>query len=215
MKAGVASTWYRVFAADRRGVASGSKWDYNEWQMKPALIALRAKKAPHRPAAKKALVPTAAGQRIASTYSKDRHGMVLYYIRTALGRRLTYDVPVWQQIKATEAGLPESELTDLQTSLDVSSERIFSLVGLSKATFHRRKATGTNLSPLVSDRVVRFALLLSKAIKILGSEDDAKKWMNSPQFGLGGAVPLDYAKTEVGANEVENLLGRIEYGVYT
>jgi uncharacterized protein (DUF2384 family) len=35
------------------------------------------------------------------------------------------------------------------------------------------------------------------------------------QPGLGGAVPLDFAKTEIGAREVENLLGRIEYGVYS
>jgi len=28
-------------------------------------------------------------------------------------------------------------------------------------------------------------------------------------------VPLDYARTEAGAREVENLLGRIKYGVYS
>jgi uncharacterized protein (DUF2384 family) len=28
-------------------------------------------------------------------------------------------------------------------------------------------------------------------------------------------VPLDYAETEIGAREVEDLLGRIEYGVYS
>jgi len=89
------------------------------------------------------------------------------------------------------------------------------MLGISKATFHRRKGTGKKLKPSVSDRVVRFAKLLGKAIKVLGDLDDAKRWLNSPQFGLGGAVPLDYAKTEVGAREVENLLGRIEYGVYS
>jgi putative toxin-antitoxin system antitoxin component (TIGR02293 family) len=66
-----------------------------------------------------------------------------------------------------------------------------------------------------SDRVVRFARLLGQAIKLMGDEEDARQWLNSPQFGLGGAVPLDYAKTEVGAREVENLLGRIEHGVYS
>ena len=30
-----------------------------------------------------------------------------------------------------------------------------------------------------------------------------------------GAVPLDYAETEIGAREVDNLLGRIEYSVYS
>ncbi|TAK90866.1 MAG: DUF2384 domain-containing protein [Verrucomicrobia bacterium] len=39
--------------------------------------------------------------------------------------------------------------------------------------------------------------------------------MKAPQFGLGGTAPLVYARTETGAQEVENLLGRIEYGVYS
>jgi uncharacterized protein (DUF2384 family) len=39
--------------------------------------------------------------------------------------------------------------------------------------------------------------------------------LKHPQYGLGGAVPLDYAETEVGAREVDNLLGRIDYGVYS
>ncbi|WP_082407641.1 MbcA/ParS/Xre antitoxin family protein [Verrucomicrobium spinosum] len=38
--------------------------------------------------------------------------------------------------------------------------------------------------------------------------------LNAPQTGLGGAIPLDYARTEVGAREVEALLTRIEHGVY-
>jgi putative toxin-antitoxin system antitoxin component (TIGR02293 family) len=63
--------------------------------------------------------------------------------------------------------------------------------------------------------VLRFARLLGKAIKVFGSEDDARQWLGSPQVGLGGSAPLDYATTEIGAREVENLLGRIEYGVYS
>jgi putative toxin-antitoxin system antitoxin component (TIGR02293 family) len=181
--------------------------------MKPTSVGADAKKAPLGAAKKSQIVKL--GGRIASVYSKDVQGLVLLHVGTALGHPPAHDVPVSLQVKAMEAGLRESELTDLQTSLDLSSERVLSLVGLSKATFHRRKTTGTNLNPLVSDRVVRFAMLLSKAITVLGSQDEANKWLKSPQFGLGGAVPLDFAKSEVGAREVENLLGRIEYGVYT
>ena len=32
---------------------------------------------------------------------------------------------------------------------------------------------------------------------------------------LGGATPLDFAKTEPGAREVENVLGRLEHGVFS
>ena len=118
-------------------------------------------------------------------------------------------------VKVLEVGLPVTELTALQTSLAVPTERLAPMLGISKATFHRRKGAGTKLKPAVSDRVVRFARLLGQAIRVFGDLEDAKQWLNSPQFGLGGAVPLDYAKTEVGAREVENLLGRIEFGVYS
>ena len=56
---------------------------------------------------------------------------------------------------------------------------------------------------------------MGRAVEVLESEENARRWLTSPQFGLGGAVPLEYAETEVGAREVEDLLGRIEHGVYS
>jgi putative toxin-antitoxin system antitoxin component (TIGR02293 family) len=117
-------------------------------------------------------------------------------------------------IEALRVGLPFAELTELQASLRVPMEKLGPKLGISKATLHRRKASG-KLDPAESDRVVRFARLMGKAVEVLQSEHHARQWLTSPQFGLGGAVPLDYADTEVGAREVEDLLGRIEYGVYS
>jgi putative toxin-antitoxin system antitoxin component (TIGR02293 family) len=56
---------------------------------------------------------------------------------------------------------------------------------------------------------------MGRAVEVLESEEGARRWLNSPQVGLGGEIPLDYAQTEVGAREVEDLLGRIEFGVYS
>lgn len=118
-------------------------------------------------------------------------------------------------VEVLQIGLPFQELQDLQTSLAVPVEKLAPMLGISKATFHRRKGDDSKLPPAVSDRVVRYARLLGFAVKVFGNLEDAKQWLSSPQFGLGGAVPLEYAKTEIGAREVENLLGRIQYGVYT
>jgi putative toxin-antitoxin system antitoxin component (TIGR02293 family) len=118
-------------------------------------------------------------------------------------------------VDVLRAGLPFQELEDLQMRLAVPAEKLAPLLGISKATFHRRKGAARTLPPAVSDRVVRYARLLGQACKVFEDLEAAKHWLNAPQFGLGGAVPLDYARTEVGAREVENLLGRIEYGVYS
>jgi putative toxin-antitoxin system antitoxin component (TIGR02293 family) len=65
------------------------------------------------------------------------------------------------------------------------------------------------------DEAVRSARLLRLAVRTFESTANARAWLTSPQFGLGGAIPQDVAQTEVGAREVEDLLGRIEYGVYS
>lgn len=110
-------------------------------------------------------------------------------------------------------GLPFAELEALQESLDVPMEKLAPLLGISKATLHRRKAAG-RLDSAESDRVVRYARLLGLASQVLETPGNARLWLGTPKQALGGAVPLHYAETEFGAREVEDLLGRIEYGVY-
>lgn len=117
-------------------------------------------------------------------------------------------------VELLRAGLPVEELNDLQATLAVPMEKLVPMLGISRATLHRRKTEG-RLDQAESDRVVRYARLMGKAVEVMESEEDARQWLSSPQFGLGGAVPLEYAETEVGAREVEQLLGRMEYGVYS
>lgn len=110
--------------------------------------------------------------------------------------------------------MPFTDLENLGRSLDLSLERLSWLIGISRATLHRRKKEG-HLQFQESDRVVRYERLFSQAAGVFGSKNQALGWLRSSQRGLGGAVPLEYARTEVGAREVEKLLGRIDYGVYS
>jgi len=145
---------------------------------------------------------------------KKTGGVVNFCVHGPAVNILASDFTPSKLIEVLRGGLPVRELDDLQASLAMPMDKLVPMLGISKATLHRRKAGG-RLGQAESDRVVRFAKLLGKAVKVFGDLEDAKQWLNSPQFGLGGAVPLDYATTELGAREVENLLGRIEYGVYS
>lgn len=137
-----------------------------------------------------------------------RQGKVVQAIGTGTA------VAAGKVVAIVQQGLDVSELEDLRGALDLPIEKLAAKIGMSKATFHRRQQGG-KLTPDESDKVVRFARLMGRAVTTFGSEDAARQWLNSPQRGLGDAVPLDYAETEVGAREVDNLLGRIEYGVYS
>jgi len=141
-------------------------------------------------------------------------GVVRFCVHGPTGKIVAADFTPSKLIQALQVGLPVQELDDLQASLAVPMEKLVPMLGISKATLHRRKVGG-RLGPSESDRVVRFARLMGKAVGVMESEAAAREWLAAPQFGLGGAIPLVYAETEVGAREVEDLLGRIEHGVYS
>ena len=117
-------------------------------------------------------------------------------------------------IRKIQKGLRFSELETLQNSIGMPFEQLAAKLCISRSTLQRRKAAG-RLSPDESDKVLRFARLLEHATDVFGDVDKGRAWLKHPQYGLGGAVPLDYAETEIGAREVDNLLGRIDYGVYS
>lgn len=161
----------------------------------------------------------AAGKRVdrkvgQSEGRKAGGGVVAYWVHGTSGTMGSEEFTPSRLIRALKVGLPVHELDELRGDLDLPMEKLVPMLGISKATLHRRKAAG-RLDVAESDRVVRFARLLGKAVSVLESIEDARRWLRSPQVGLGGSIPLEYAETEVGAREVENLLGRIEYGVYS
>jgi putative toxin-antitoxin system antitoxin component (TIGR02293 family) len=117
-------------------------------------------------------------------------------------------------IRRIQQGLRFRELEALQDNIDMPLEQLAVKLAISRSTLQRRKAVG-RLSPDESDKVMRFSRLLGHAAEVFGNIDKARAWLKHPQRGLGGAVPLDYAETEVGAQEVDKLLGRIKYGVYS
>lgn len=51
------------------------------------------------------------------------------------------------------------------------------------------------------------------AAKVFGNETSATLWLYTPQFGLGGEIPVDAIRTKKGVGEVEAVLVQIEYGM--
>ncbi|TMB42922.1 MAG: DUF2384 domain-containing protein [Deltaproteobacteria bacterium] len=114
------------------------------------------------------------------------------------------------------AGLPIAEFDALRELLGLTVESLASRVGTSIATLSRRRQSGQPLDAGHSDRLLRLARLFRLATELHdGDEEAARDWLSKPARALDGETPLDRADTEAGAREVENLIGRLEHGVYT
>jgi len=122
----------------------------------------------------------------------------------------------WSELmRITARGLAFEALAHLQRNTGLSIESLLDWLQISSRTLARRKQQGRFL-PEESDRLLRASRVFGKALELFeGDRDAASEWMSSAQPALGGDTPIEVSRTELGSREVENLVGRLEHGVYS
>ncbi len=138
-------------------------------------------------------------------------GSTAQYLYVALLGLRTYELlKIYRQV---QKGLPFSAFQRFQRNTAFTPGQLAGLVQLPARTIARRKAAG-RLEPDESDRLLRAARVFGRALELFeGEADAARDWLLKRQPLLGGLVPLDLATTDVGALEVERLIGRLEHGI--
>jgi putative toxin-antitoxin system antitoxin component (TIGR02293 family) len=118
-------------------------------------------------------------------------------------------------IHQVEQGLPFEALESLGAASGLSVPVIATVIGLPERTLARRKKAG-RLSTGESERLLRASTVFEKAVELFeGDVKPAVTWLTSPKKALANRLPLEYSRTELGAREVEDLMGRLENGVFS
>lgn len=138
-------------------------------------------------------------------------------ITEALGGRSVFKERLADYTAVTDrarAGLPYAALEAVAKRYEVPVARVADILGLPPRTLARRKKE-RRLSPEESDRLVRLARVTAVADDVLETPKIAGEWLRTPNRALGGAAPIDLLGTDLGAEQVETILVRIDYGVYS
>jgi putative toxin-antitoxin system antitoxin component (TIGR02293 family) len=117
--------------------------------------------------------------------------------------------------KATRAGLSVNSLDMLAEELSMQRIAVAKLLGISERTLSRRVTSNSRLTAAESDRIVRLARVLALAQETLGNREKASRWLQTSNRALEGDKPFDRLDTDIGVRSVEQVLGRIEYGLYS
>jgi putative toxin-antitoxin system antitoxin component (TIGR02293 family) len=136
-------------------------------------------------------------------------------LASALGgaRALGVRIETVAQLRTrTRAGLPFASLQSLGEAYAIDRKRLAAILAIPERTLARRKRE-KRLRTDESDRLLRVARIAALAETTLGGREAAVRWLHRPNRALGNAVPLAYLDTELGAREVEDLLGRIAHGI--
>ena len=115
-------------------------------------------------------------------------------------------------IKAVREGLPVEVYAALKTKMNVTDKALSKALGISERTILRRKREG-RFKLVESERIMRLVRLYDLAKSVLEDLDNAVGWLQQKNVSLGMETPLEYADTELGGREVEELLYRIEYNL--
>ncbi len=118
----------------------------------------------------------------------------------------------WTQV--VEEGLPVLDLVEFGRTSGFTTEELAKLVHIPPRTYARRVKAKARLDIPEGERAVRIMRLYDLAKQIFVTHEATRRWMNSALPALGGRTPLDLARTEPGARQVENVIGAIQHGIY-
>ena len=88
------------------------------------------------------------------------------------------------------------------------------LIGVARNTLINKKGA-ERFDISISEKIISLAELFTHGIDVFGSMDSFKNWLVQPNRALGMVTPFSLLCSQYGRNEVDTILGRIEWGVYS
>ncbi len=116
-------------------------------------------------------------------------------------------------VRKVEEGLPVMEVVRFSKQAGFTNDELARLIQIPLRTYARRVAGKERLKTHEGERAARLMRLFNRAREVFGSDENTRGWFNARVLALGWKTPLEYAQTEPGAREVENIIGRIEHGI--
>jgi putative toxin-antitoxin system antitoxin component (TIGR02293 family) len=113
---------------------------------------------------------------------------------------------------AATARIAPAALGDLSRR-GYSEDEIFALV-VPKRTLARRKAANEPLTVEETDKALRLERIAVQAERVFGDADKAHRWLRKAKREIKGETPLAWLASEAGARVVEEMLFRIEHGIF-
>ena len=111
--------------------------------------------------------------------------------------------------EVVEKGLDKSAYLMLRDIIDSPSVELNRVIRISARTIQRRE----RFHPDESERILRVASAFQHALSLFEDLNKARNWFHTAKKALNNNSPFDYCDTDIGATEVKDLLGRLDYGI--
>lgn len=150
---------------------------------------------------------------VVTTTNNSQERWIVTYANLIGQRKLLHEISttnIQTIIDGLSRGLPTNAIDKVTDLIGINKGALSKILDVSPRTLSRRDT----LKSSASERLLRVSALFQQTLEVIGERKEAQRWFTEPKKALGGKTPFELSETDVGAREVEDLLGRIEYGVY-
>ncbi len=118
-------------------------------------------------------------------------------------------------IRLASAGINVDVIVNFSNYFNLTKESVAQILDISEPTLYRWIKANKSLNRNFSIKLFEIADLFLYGEEVFGKRDAFFKWINLPNDALGGMEPKELIEVPGGVSKVRDLLGRIEYGVYS
>jgi putative toxin-antitoxin system antitoxin component (TIGR02293 family) len=135
-------------------------------------------------------------------------------ILAAASKNAESGLTTYQKIALIDEGISKTDLEKFKERAGWDYNQLSDILGVARAKLIAKKGN-ERFDKQVSEKIVSLADLYSYGYEVFEDEDRFNRWIFSSIHALGGLAPFDYLDTHYGREEIKNLIGRIDYGVYS
>jgi putative toxin-antitoxin system antitoxin component (TIGR02293 family) len=117
-------------------------------------------------------------------------------------------------------GMPVAVVRSIQERMNFTNKEISGMLDISESTLQRlfRSKSSTKKETLKKDeaeKAYHIARVIAKGIEVFEEENDFIEWLHTRNTALGEVKPIDLMNSAIGREQIEELLIRIQYGMYS
>jgi putative toxin-antitoxin system antitoxin component (TIGR02293 family) len=137
---------------------------------------------------------------------------ISYWLGSSFTSKMGSDFDV---IEIGREGITKASIDDLTTHMGITRKTMAEdVLGMSVKTLER-KTPKEKLDKQTSSHAIEIAKVMQHAYDVFGDEEKVKRWMNKENRALNHLKPVMILGTLTGINMVNDILGRIQEGVYS
>ncbi len=117
-------------------------------------------------------------------------------------------------ISSIRSGIPYSLFELIKDITPFSENDWAEILNVSTKSLHRYRQSSRQFKPLQSEKIVEMAEITEAGREVFGDIEKFRRWLDTPNFALGGLKPFELLKDSYGKELVLSELTRIEHGIF-